>query len=223
MTTATRKKTTDAKTTVTEDPIKGFKDVQIRNLAYRVSAQRIEKDTYGKAREIIGDRIDELLRKVLVFTTHTGRKTVTLEDLQGALEAEGTPLMAGGNTARDIKKSKARTKKPKQTPKEEGTSTDLPKKPHRFRPGTVVQKEIKRNQEMSDRLVFKQNRFQYYVRQSTQQQLNVALRFTKEFFKLFQIVIEEYLVCLLDRAIKASAHAGRKSLSEKDLQFVYSL
>ena len=174
-------------------------------------------------RQIIADRIGELLRKILVFTTHTGRKTVTLEDLQGALEAEGSFLMAGGNTARDIKKSKARTKKPKSTPKEEGTSTDPPKKPHRFRPGTVVQKEIKRNQETSDRLIFKQNRFQYYVRYLTKQQLNSTLRFTKEFFKLFQVVIEEYLVHLLERATKASKHANRKSLSEKDIEFVHSI
>lgn len=229
MTTRNRKQTTGVKNTQIEDPINGFKNIQIRRLAYRAGAERIESDTYDCVRQVISEQVNDLLRKILVFTTHTDRKTVTLDDLEGALESKGEFLMAGGNTAKDIKKSKAKAKKPKKPTPEEGSSSDPPKKPHRFRPGTVANQEIKRNQETSDRLIFKQNRFEAYVRDLTRKQLEswrkaqTTLRFSKEFFKLFQVVIEEYLVHLLQKATKASAHANRKSISKKDIDFIYKI
>lgn len=229
MTTRNRKQVTSTKNTEIEDPITGFKSIQIRRLAYRAGAERIESDTYDCVRQVISEQVSDLLRNILVFTTHTDRKTVTLEDLEGALESKGKFLMAGGNTARDIKKSKAKAKKPKKVPSDEGSSSDPPKKPHRFRPGTVANQEIKRNQETSDRLIFKQNRFEAYVRDLTKKQLSnwgksqTTLRFSKEFFKLFQVVMEEYLVRLLEWATKASAHANRKSISKKDVDFIYAI
>lgn len=219
MATRTRKKVTATRKTAVEDPIEGFKDVQIKKLAYRAGTQRIERDTYDTVRLLIATRIGELLRKILVFTNQKGRKTVNLNDLCGALESEGISLMAGGNTARDIKKSKAKAKAKPKTP-EEGSSSDQPKKTRRLKPGTAAQKEIKRHQETSDRLIFKQNRFEAYVRDQTKKHSDVNLRFSKDFFKIFQVVLEQYLVTILVKATRAVDHAGRKSLTKKDIDFV---
>lgn len=227
---ATRESKTEASTpeTPSQDLITGFKDIQIRRLAYRAGNQRIENDTYGCVRGVIETETKSTLRKVLVFTTHTDRKTVTLEDLEGALESEGKFLMAGSNTARDIRKSKAKPKKPKK-PAEEGSSTDVSKKVHRNKPGKVANQEIKRLQETSDRLIFKQNRFEAYLRDLTKKQLEkweqtgITLRFAREFFKLFQLILEENLVNLLKKSKRAAEHAGRKSISKKDIDFIYSV
>lgn len=227
---ATRKHKTA--TSVVESPsqdlVTGFKDIQIRRLAYRAGNQRIENDTYDRIRKVIESETAYTLRKILVFTTHTDRRTVTLDDLEGALESEGKFLMAGSNTARDIRKSKAKPKKPKKSV-EEGSSTDLPKKTHRNKPGKVANQEIKRLQETSDRLIFKQNRFEAYLRDLTRKQLekwgqnSVTLRFAGEFFKLFQLILEENLVHLLEKSKRAAEHAGRKSISKKDIDFIYSV
>jgi len=225
---ATRKRKTTSSTveTPSQDPVSGFKDIQIRRLAYRAGNQRIENDTYDRVREIIESETSSILRKILVFTTHTDRRTVTLDDLEGALESEGKFLMAGSNTAREIRKSKAKPKKVKKLA-EEGSSTDTPKKTYRNKPGKVANQEIKRLQETSDRLIFKQNRFEAYLRDLTKKQLerwdqsNITLRFAGEFFKLFQLILEEILVHLLEKAKKAAGHAGRKSISKKDIDFIY--
>ena len=228
MATRRHKTATAPKNAATQDLISGFKNIQIRRLAYKAGNQRIENDTYDRVRGVIESETTSTLRKILVFTTHTDRRTVTLDDLEGALESEGKFLMAGSNTARDIKKSKAKPKKPKKSV-EEGSSSDPPKKPHRNKPGKVANQEIKRLQETSDRLIFKQNRFEAYLRDLTKKQLEkwgqnvVTLRFAGEFFKLFQMILEENLVHLLEKAKKAAEHAGRKSISKKDINFIYSV
>jgi len=211
----------------TENPVLGFKDVQIRRLAYRGGNQRIESDTYDCIRNIIDSETSSILRKILIFTTHNESKTVTLYDLESALQTEGRCLMAGSNTAREIRKSKAKPKKPKK-PVDEG-SGEPPKKTYRNKPGKVANQEIRRLQETSDRLIFKQNRFQEYLRNLTQQQLErwgqggLKLRFAAEFFKMFQLILEEILVHILEKAKRAAEHSGRKSISKRDIEFVYSL
>jgi len=214
--------------TPTQDLISGFKDIQIRRLAYRAGNQRIENDTYECVREVIEKETRSTLRKVLVFATHTERKTITLEDLEGALESEGKFLMAGSNTAHDIRKTKAKPKKPKKSVTE-GSSTDVARKVYRNKPGKVANQEIKRLQENSDRLIFKQNRFEAYLRDLTNKQLEkwgqpeVKLRFAGEFFKIFQLILEENLVNILKKAKRAAEHAGRKSISKRDIDFIYSV
>jgi len=226
MTTKKLKTTSLVDENSSQDPVSGFKDIQIRRLAYRAGNQRIENDTYNRVREIIESETSSILRKILVFTTHTDRKTVTLDDLEGALESEGKFLMAGSNTAREIRKSKAKPKKVKKFV-EEGSSTDTPKKAYRNKPGKVANQEIKRLQETSDRLIFKQNRFEAYLRNLTRKQLDkwnqsdINLRFAGEFFKLFQLILEEILVHLLEKAKRAAEHAGRKSISKRDIDFIY--
>lgn len=210
-----------------DNPVTGFKDVQIRRLAYRGGNQRIESDTYNCIRNIIDSETSSILRKILIFTTHNESKTVTLYDLESALQTEGRCLMAGSNTAREIRKSKAKPKKLKKT--DDSVSREVPKKTYRNKPGKVANQEIKRLQETSDRLIFKQNRFQDYLRNLTRQQLErwgqgeLKLRFAAEFFKLFQLILEEILVHILEKARRAAEHSGRKSISKRDIEFVYSL
>lgn len=222
MGTVTRKKTTKSKKNVIGDPTSGFKNVQIKNLASRVQTIRIEKQTHDAVRQLIGVRTNELLRKIIVFTSQDGRKTVKIDDLRSALNSEGKFLMAGCKTAQDIKKLKSKSKTKTKQP-EEGTSTDTPKKTRRVKPSTAAKKSIKVNQENSNKLVFKQSKFTTYVREQTKKHTGESFRFQKEFFKLFQEVIEQYIVEILERANKAATHAKRKTLKKEDIDFVLSI
>lgn len=230
MATRTRKKTTKtAKTTkpkienkTDDDPLSGFKGPQIRKLARRAEAKRIQKETYEAVRQLIFDRVNDLLRKILVFTICNGRKTVELNDLQSALQSEGTSMMAGEQIASCIKKTKKTKVSKKKTP-EEGTSESTQKKKRRLKPDTIAEKEIKKYQETSDRLVLTQKSFKDFVRSQTTKHADVPIRFASDFFKMFQIIIEDYVVKVLTKAMKAVSHANRKNLQKKDIDFALSI
>lgn len=200
--------------------IEGLKNPQIKRLAYRAGAQRIDGGIYDMARTIINTRADVLLGKSLVFTLHAKRKTVSVGDLQGALESEGLYLMAGGETANELKGCHAKPKKQR---------TEGSKKPHRFRPGTVARRQITYNQRNSDCLVFEQKPFREFVRDLAEKKLSewkhrgITLRFKEDFFKLFQLVIETYLVGLLQGAVKIAEHSQKQSIRPKDVALADAL
>lgn len=213
---------TKRKSKVTKAPIEGLKNPQIKRLAYRAGAQRIDGGIYDMVRGITRQRTHRLMGKALVFTLHAGRKTVSVEDLKGALESEGLYLMAGGDTAAELQGCKA---KPKKVTVKGGTS----KKPHRFRPGTVAKRQITYNQKNSDCLIFEQKPFQEFARDLASQILGEwrmggeKLRFKSEFFKLFQFVTEEYLGGLLRGAVRIGEHSGKQSLRPKDVALADAL
>jgi len=215
-----RSSATRRKSKAKKDPIDGLKNPQIKRLAYRAGAQRIDGGIYDMVRKLIHERSDKLVGKTLVFTTHAKRKTVSVEDLHGALQSEGLYLMAGGDTAKELKGCKA---KPKKTTKAGAT------KPHRFRPGTVAKRQITYNQKNSDCLVFEQKPFKEFVRHLADHKLsewrmrNKKLRFKEDFFKLFQLVIEEYLVGLLRGAVRIAEHSQKQSVRPKDIALADAL
>ena len=210
----TRRKSTKTKSKPAKDPIEGLKNPQIKRLAYRAGAQRIDGGVYDMVRHITLNRAHQLMEKALVFTLHAGRKTVSVEDLKGALESEGLYLMAGENTAGDLQGCKAKPKK---------VTAKGSKKPHRFRPRTVAKRQITYNQKNSDCLIFEQKPFQEFVRHLASRILqewkkDEKIRFKSDFFKLFQFVTEEYLGDLLRNAVRIGEHSGKQSLRPKDVE-----
>jgi len=202
-----------------KDPIEGLKNPQIKRLAYRAGVQRIDGGIYDMVRKIIHERSDKLVGKTLIFTTNSKRKTVSVEDLQGALESEGLYLMAGGNTAKEFRGCKARPKK----------TFKVGAKKHRFRPGTVARRQITYNQKNSDCLVFEQKPFKVFIRDLAERKIkewkirDLKLRFKEDFFKLFQFVIEEYLVGLLRGALRIAEHSKNQTVRPKDIALADTL
>lgn len=216
-----RTSSTKRKSKAVKPAIEGLKNPQIKRLAYRAGAQRIDGGINDMVRNITQQRAHQLMGKTLVFTLHAGRKTVSVEDLQGSLESEGLYLMAGSDTAKELRGCKA---KPKKVTAKGGS-----KKPHRFRPGTVVKRQITYNQKNSDCLVFEQKPFREFVRDLAAKILGEwkmggeKLRFKDQFFKLFQLVIEEYLSGLLKGAVKIAEHSKKQTLRPKDVALADAL
>jgi len=207
---------------IVDDPLSGFKVPQIKKLARRAEAKRIQKETYDVVRQLIYDRVNDLLRKILVFTVQNGRKTVELKDLQSALQSEGTSMMAGEQIASRIKKTKVSKKRTNKIP-DEGSSESTKKKKRKLKPDTIAEKEIKKYQETSDSLLLTQKSFRDFVRSQTSKHVDVQIRFASDFFKMFQIIIEDYIVYILGKAMKAVSHANRKNLQKKDIEFALSM
>ncbi|EPT01179.1 hypothetical protein FOMPIDRAFT_1023327 [Fomitopsis schrenkii] len=95
------------------------------------------------------------------------------------------------------------------------TATGGVKKPHRFRPGTVALREIRRYQKSTELLIRKLP-FQRLVREIAQD-FKTDLRFQSSAVMALQEASEAYLVSLFEDTNLAAIHAKRVTIQPKDL------
>ncbi|KIJ17591.1 hypothetical protein PAXINDRAFT_167602 [Paxillus involutus ATCC 200175] len=114
----------------------------------------------------------------------------------------------GGKAPRKQLAAKAARKTATQT-------TGGVKKPHRFRPGTVALREIRRYQKSTELLIRKLP-FQRLVREIAQD-FKTDLRFQSSAVMALQEAAEAYLVSLFEDTNLAAIHAKRVTIQPKDL------
>jgi len=90
------------------------------------------------------------------------------------------------------------------------------KKPHRYRPGTVALREIRRYQKSTDLLIRKMP-FQRLVREIAQE-FKSDLRMQGSAVLCFHEVAEAFLVGLFEDTNLCAIHAGRVTIMLKDIQ-----
>lgn len=90
------------------------------------------------------------------------------------------------------------------------------KKPHRYRPGTVALREIRRYQKSTE-LVLRKLPFQRLVKEVAQS-FRSDLRFQTHAIMALQEASEAYLVSLFEDTNLCAIHAGRVTIMPKDLQ-----
>lgn len=95
------------------------------------------------------------------------------------------------------------------------------KKPHRFRPGTVALREIRKYQKSTDNLIRKLP-FQRLVREIAQD-FRSDMRFTKTAFEALQEVSEAFMVDRFERSNLLAIHARRVTVQPKDCRLVQRL
>jgi len=100
-------------------------------------------------------------------------------------------------------------------------STGGVKKPHRYRPGTVALREIRRYQKTTDLLIRKLP-FQRLVREIAQD-FKADLRFQSSAIGALQEAAEAYLVSLFEDTNLAAIHAKRVTIQPKDMQLARRL
>lgn len=93
------------------------------------------------------------------------------------------------------------------------------KKPHRFRPGTVALREIRKYQKSTELLIRKLP-FQRLVREVVQdvQSAGIQFRLQSHALQALQEASEVYLVSLFEDANLCAIHAKRVTIMPKDMQ-----
>ena len=91
------------------------------------------------------------------------------------------------------------------------------KKPHRFRPGTVALRQIRRYQKSTEFLIRKLP-FQRIVREIAQNVHNDGIRFQSSALAALQEAAEAYLVGLFEDTNLCALHARRVTIMQKDIQ-----
>lgn len=91
---------------------------------------------------------------------------------------------------------------------------------HRFRPGTVSIREIKKHQKSSNCLCLSKNPFEKMVREKLKKISGDNIKISKDFFPILQYFIEQETVKVLNKANFAAIHANRVKLTSSDIDFV---
>ncbi|XP_037568151.1 histone H3.v1 [Dermacentor silvarum] len=133
---------------------------------------------------------------------------------------DGTPQHAMARTKQTARKSTGGKAPRKQlatkAARKSAPATGGVKKPHRYRPGTVALREIRRYQKSTEMLIRKLP-FQRLVREIAQD-FKTDLRFQSSAVQALQEACEAYLVGLFEDSNLCAIHAKRVTIMPKDIQ-----
>ncbi|XP_049620993.1 uncharacterized protein LOC125996078 [Suncus etruscus] len=193
---------------VLRDNIQGITKPAIRRLARRGGVKRISGLIYEETRGVLKVFLENVIRDAVTYTEHAKRKTVTAMDVVYALKRQGrkhpttlyftSSIMARTKqTARKSTGGKAPRKQlATKAARKSAPATGGVKKPHRYRPGTVALREIRRYQKSTELLIRKLP-FQRLVREIAQD-FKTDLRFQSSAVMALQEACEAYLVGLFE-------------------------
>ena len=134
--------------------------------------------------------------------------------MDGADGRAGAPMAkAAGDRSRPLR---SRTTLPLTSSLSLARSPGGVKKPHRYRPGTVALREIRKYQKSTELLIRKLP-FQRLVREIAQD-FKTDLRFQSSAVLALQEAAEAYLVGLFEDTNLAAIHAKRVTIMPKDIQ-----
>ncbi|XP_055988136.1 uncharacterized protein LOC130040146 [Sorex fumeus] len=208
---------------VLRDNIQGITKPAIRRLARRGGVKRISGLIYEETRGVLKVFLENVIRDAVTYTEHAKRKTVTAMDVVYALKRQGRTLYGFGAMARTKQTARKSTggKAPRKqlatkAARKSAPATGGVKKPHRYRPGTVALREIRRYQKSTELLIRKLP-FQRLVREIAQD-FKTDLRFQSSAVMALQEACEAYLVGLFEDTNLCAIHAKRVTIMPKDIQ-----
>ncbi|XP_059810923.1 uncharacterized protein LOC132383742 isoform X1 [Hypanus sabinus] len=198
---------------VLRDNIQGITKPAIRRLARRGGVKRISGLIYEETRGVLKVFLENVIRDAVTYTEHAKRKTVTAMDVVYALKRQGrrAPITVHSDWMKSDRHRMARTKQtarkstggkaPRKqlatkAARKSAPATGGVKKPHRYRPGTVALREIRRYQKSTELLIRKLP-FQRLVREIAQD-FKTDLRFQSSAVMALQEASEAYLVGLFE-------------------------
>lgn len=196
--------------------ISGIRKRALTRILRVAGVKRIKYDVYDEMRSILRHHIEEVVRNAVTFMKHDRRTTLQPEDLRLALESRGIRLAAGINKnakTQSLKSCANRTKKSSSKP--EGDA-EAEKKKHRFKPGTVAQREISFYQKHSDCVFIPKKNFRELVRE-VGQDFSDKLRYADDMFDLFQLAMEQRLREICANANRIAHHAHRLGIIVEDI------
>ncbi|XP_053567231.1 histone H3-like [Bombina bombina] len=215
---------------VLRDNIQGITKPAIRRLARRGGVKRISGLIYEETRGVLKVFLENVIRDAVTYTEHAKRKTVTAMDVVYALKRQGQKVpthlhqtsteLAMARTKQTARKSTGGKAPRKQlatkAARKSAPATGGVKKPHRYRPGTVALREIRRYQKSTE-LIIRKLPFQRLVREIAQD-FKTDLRFQSAAVMALQEASEAYLVGLFEDTNLCAIHAKRVTIMPKDIQ-----
>jgi len=200
---------------VLRDNIQGITSPALKRILHRAGVKRINTIVYEELRGRLLNFARVTISKVIIFTQHVHRRTVSVKDLECALDIMGISLAAGHN-------ANAKKTVTLQSCNSRGKTSAVSKGGRKKKPGEMVTRDIRYQQKNSDCLAIPKLNFERLVRE-VGQDFETDLRYSPGFFDLFQLVCEDYLYHMCVFAYSIAVAAGRETLTGKDLHLAVSI
>ncbi|XP_031996557.2 uncharacterized protein LOC116459905 [Hylobates moloch] len=205
---------------VLSDNIQGITKPTIRRLAWHGGVKRISGLIYEETCGVFKVFLENVIWDAVTNMEHSKRKTVTAMAVVYVLKRQGRTLptalhLWNGKFAMARTKQTARKSTGGKAPRKQlatkaarksAPATGGVKKPHRYRPGTVALREIRRYQKSTELLIRKLP-FQRLVREIAQD-FKTDLRFQSSAVMALQEACEAYLVGLFEDTNLCAIHAN---------------
>jgi histone H3 len=147
----------------------------------------------------------------------TARKTIRGKALPFTLLSAAHQRQQGAAAAQAAAQAAAPRRKLGAAPRRQLGGVGEVKKPHRYRPGTVALREIRRFQKTTELLIWKAP-FQRLVREITQDMIkNKDLRFQSLAVLALHEASEAYMVGMFEDTNLAALHAKRVTIMPRDM------
>lgn len=167
--------------------------------------------------DCFGSEFKQANSRVGVYIWHESCKKFSLNNFVSFEKAELYTMARTKQTARKSTGGKAPRKQlATKAARKSAPATGGVKKPHRYRPGTVALREIRRYQKSTELLIRKLP-FQRLVREIAQD-FKTDLRFQSSAVMALQEASEAYLVGLFEDTNLCAIHAKRVTIMPKDIQ-----
>ncbi|KAI7801082.1 putative histone H3-like centromeric protein CSE4-like [Triplophysa rosa] len=181
---------------------------------------RFQSAAIGALQEASEAYLVGLFEDTNLCAIHAKRVTIMPKDIQLARRIRGERCVSMARTKQTARKSTGGKAPRKQlatkAARKSAPSTGGVKKPHRYRPGTVALREIRRYQKSTELLIRKLP-FQRLVREIAQD-FKTDLRFQSAAIGALQEASEAYLVGLFEDTNLCAIHAKRVTIMPKDIQ-----
>jgi histone H3 len=173
--------------------------------------------------------VTDILANATRMAKENNRVRITIRDLELTIrtDKELTKLFdrcnlsfVGGGVLPQIHEALL-NKKPRKKRKNKETELEE-KKSHRFRPGTVCLREIRKFQKISNCLTFAKFPFERFIRNIVNN-YNSGMKISKDVFIVLQYYVEQFVVDFLRDANSAAIHSGRVKLMPADINFICNL
>jgi histone H3 len=169
----------------------------------------------------------KLFSNAVPYTESKKKKRVTIRDLELAVRnSELDKVMKdakinflGGGIVPFIHPMLT-VKKPRR--KKKSTNDNGEPKKHRFKPGTVALRDIRKLQRVYNHLVLAKSPFERMIREVLEKN-GCQAKISKQVFTIMQYYLESYLLDIIHQSNLAALHANRVKMLPEDIDFVLSL
>lgn len=196
-----------------QNPIEGLTDSAFHRLFRRAGTKRVQANAWKYLREYAGQVTQMLVEKSAIVAEYAGHKTLGNSHLFAVAESMGLHLAAGLDNAGRLPHFHGVHKK--QHTEEKSSSG----KTHRFRPGTVALRDIRKQQKNSDNLIFQAQPYRRLVKSYKPADVRVS----QSFVDLLQFTVEQKLLTIAYDAQLTSLHARRVGVEESDIRIAIEI
>ena len=206
---------------VLRDSIQGIKGIQgitkaaIARLAHKAGVKSMSGLIYEEMRAVLKSHMAKIIKTVVTYADHAGRKMIKGSDVEEALSFNKRKIY---RTTKEGSIKTCEVYKVKRKSSKDDGEDDKKKKRKRSKSASALS-QIRYYQNQHDCVYIPKTNFYRLVKEITQDD-KTDMKWSSDAVVLLQLSVEDYIVGLFEDTNLAAIHAGRETITPKDMQLV---